>query len=531
MKDICRVKDAARPGEAVPVPGYIDGRPTRRRHARRSRYVAALVAGLVVLVPMPAVVADDTPAAGSSTTDLNLRPVVGATTGGEPVEIEGLSLSTSLFAQIEAGNGTTLALTQDGRLYAWGYAGWGQLGNGTQDTATVAVPVDMTGALAGKVVTQIAAGSANCLVLTADGELVGWGSNLYGQLGPHPADGNVVTRPRTIDTSGLRLAAGETITKIDASDFRTTVLTSRGRLFAWGGNSHGQLGNATTTDSDTPVSPNPGAMGAAAVISDFAVGGDTTYALAGGKVYAWGSNSIGQLGNGSSGSDYSVPIAVDTSGVLSGRTVTRIEAGSSFAVVMTTQGALYAWGANSYGQLGNGTKDYSSVPVAVDLAGGSLSGQIVDSIEVGFFQVFAMDKQGGVHGWGFNIDGQLGTGSSGTGESLPVKMDLSPFEGRTVLKVSSGYRHSLAIDAAGRLFGWGSASDGRLGVGETTNVMRPIPTLVLTHGVYFQSADERKPASEVSVNLVAGTIEALTPPFTAGEAEVYVEPVFVPDAP
>lgn len=71
----------------------------------------------------------------------------------------------------------------------------------------------------------------------------------------------------------------------------------------------------------------------------------------------------------------------------------------------------------------------------------------------------------------------------------------------------------------------------RLGIGETTNNWRTVPTLVLTHGVYFESADERKPASEVSVNLVEGTIEALTPAFTAGEAQVDVEPVFVPESP
>ncbi len=501
--------------------------PSRVRRTRRGRYVGALLSTAVAFVPMPAVMA-------SPRSVPSLSPARGVTLGGDQVAIEGLPLETSLFAQVDGGDWSTLALTRDGRLYAWGQGSNGELGNGTVTSTDVAVAVDMTGALAGSDVVQISMGISHAVVLAADGRLFGWGLNTYGALGaPETPDERQVTRPREIDVSAMHLSGGETITKISADRARTTVLTSTGRLFAWGRNNSGQLGDGTKTDSVTPVSPLPGAMGAAA-ITDFAVGSQSTMAVVGGRVYAWGANSWGQLGNGSSGAgaESLVPVAVDMSLALSGRVVTGVAAGSSVSVALTQDGKVFTWGSNGYGVLGVGLTDsngFSPRPVAVDTSG-ALSGKTLSSVVADHNQVFAVGNDGAVYGWGFNGRGELGNGStSPTGEPSPVAVDLGPMGGNKVVMLTSGYDHTFAVDEAGRVFGWGDATRGQLGVGATANVTRTTPTLVLTHAVYFGSSDY--PATDVDVDLVAGRIVATSPRHAGGDVEVHVVPVFIPDAP
>ncbi len=501
-------------------------RATGRRYARRTRYVAGLLAAGIVIVPMPAVVADET-------SSITLDPAHGATTGGERVVIEGLELSTSVFAQVEAGGNHSLALTKDGKIYGWG-DGWnGQLGVGEPGAALVAEPVDMTGALAGVEVEQIATGDNHSLALATDGRLFGWGLNSSGELGePYTPGGGwqVVPAPRAFDLSGL--PRGAKITKIEAEGGRTTVLLDTGELYAWGYNSNGELGNGTTTSSAVPVAPQRRGL-FTSPITDFAVGSDFTLVVANGRVYAWGSDSWGQLGDAAAGGGVDgkslYPVVVDRTSGLTDRVV-GIGAGSFYGAALTENGKVFTWGMNKDGQLGTGGTTDSTVPVAVDTSG-VLHGKTITTLVAGYYQVFVMDTDDAVYAWGYNFRGQLGIGTTAVRSESPAVVDLGPMKGSRVLKVASGYLHSLAVDEAGRVYGWGAAGSGQLGVGETTNDKRIVPTLVLTHGVYFESPDARKPATDVSVNLVTGTIEATTPAFLGGDATVYVEPVFVPDAP
>jgi Regulator of chromosome condensation (RCC1) repeat/Carboxypeptidase regulatory-like domain len=141
--------------------------------------------------------------------------------------------------------------------------------------------------------------------------------------------------------------------RLAASNF-TVFLKGDGTVWAWGSNSNGQLGNGTTTDSSTPVQVS-GLSGVTAV----AAGSAHAIALKGdGTVWAWGSNSNGQLGNGTT-TDSSTPVQVSG---LSG--VTAVAAGSAYTIALKGDGTVWAWGSNSNGQLGNGTTDsLSPVPV------------------------------------------------------------------------------------------------------------------------------------------------------------------------
>ena len=138
-------------------------------------------------------------------------------------------------------------------------------------------------------------------------------------------------------------------------------------VMTWGANANGQLGNNSTTDSTLPVSAS--GILADKTITTVAVGEMHTLALcADGTLAAWGSNSNGQLGINST-TDSLVPVAVDTSGFLLGKTVIAVAAGYNHSLALCSDGTVAAWGSNDNGQLGNNSTTDSWVPVAVNVAG------------------------------------------------------------------------------------------------------------------------------------------------------------------
>ena len=136
---------------------------------------------------------------------------------------------------------------------------------------------------------------------------------------------------------------------------------------------------------------------------------------------AWGYNAYGQLGNGSAdGSD--VPVAVDQSGVLAGKTVVALAAGAFHNLVLCADGTIAAWGFNNHGQLGTGDTANAHVPVLVDPVG-TLAGKQVVQVAAAKYHSLALGADGTVVAWGFNDDGELGTGDTedrGTTASPPV---------------------------------------------------------------------------------------------------------------
>src|SRR5207302_831082 len=180
-------------------------------------------------------------------------------------------------------------------------------------------------------------------------------------------------------------------------------------------------------------------------------------------LYAWGSNSAGQLGDGTT-TDRSTPVAVDTSGALSGKTVTAIAAGGYHTVALTSDGRLFAWGSNGAGQLGDGTTTNRSTPVAVDTSG-ALSGKTVTAISAGHDHTAAPTRRGSVLAWGGNSAGQLGDGSENA-YVTPVAVDTSgALSGKTVIAISAGGSHTMALTSNGQLFAWGGSYYGQLGDG------------------------------------------------------------------
>src|SRR5450759_2906047 len=235
-----------------------------------------------------------------------------------------------------------------------------------------------------------------------------WGSNNFGQLG----NGTAI---RTRAAVGVNLPAGTTVTAVSGGVFHSLALTSTGHVLAWGDNTYGELGNGTNTSSSTPV-----AVSLPSGTTVTAIAGATIFSLAltsSGQVLAWGSNISGELGNGTTIYS-STPVAVS---LPSGTTVTAIAGGNIHSLALTSTGRALAWGDNSSGQLGNGTTLGSSTPVAVSLP----SGTTVTAIAGGNIHSLALTSTGQVLAWGRNVEGQLGNGTS-SNSTTPVVVNAFP---------------------------------------------------------------------------------------------------------
>src|SRR5450756_2579326 len=306
---------------------------------------------------------------------------VGARKGPRVLAALGLAAMLALSGTIISGSpiGTQAAgsiAVVSGSAWAWGDNGFGQLGNGTTTNSSTPVAVSLP---AGTTVTAIAGGGFHSLALTSSGQVLAWGYNFNGQLG------NGTTADSSIPVA-VSLPSGTTVTAIAGGGQHSLALTSAGQVLAWGYNSDGELGNGTTTNSSTPVAVS---LPSGTTVIAIAGGGQHSLALtSSGQVLAWGFNYSGQLGNGTTSTTgcfcISTPVAVS---LPSGTTVTAIAGGGSHSLALTSNGQVLAWGYNGEGELGNGTTTIqSNTPVAVSLP----SGTTVTAIAGGFSHSLAL---------------------------------------------------------------------------------------------------------------------------------------------
>jgi alpha-tubulin suppressor-like RCC1 family protein len=192
--------------------------------------------------------------------------------------------------------GYSLALTSTGAALAWGYNGYGELGDGRTAQSDVPVFVKLP---AGTKVTAIAAGGYHSLALTSTGQVLAGGDNAYGQLG----DGR--TAHSDVPVS-VKLPAGTKVTAIAAGCDHSLAVTSTGQVLAWGDNAYGQLGDVSTTRSEVPVTVKlPGTQ-----VTAVAAGNDHSLALTStGQILAWGDDDLGELGDGNTTQSH-VPVTV-----------------------------------------------------------------------------------------------------------------------------------------------------------------------------------------------------------------------------
>ena len=316
--------------------------------------------------------------------------------------------------KIAAGSYHTLALKSDGSVWAWGHNNYGQLGDGT--TTDSSIPLEVLN-LAG--VTAIAAGRYHTVALKTDGSVWAWGYNGHGQLGDGTNDNeNTPVQVTGFDGSGWL----SDVAAIAAVGDYTIALKTDGSVWAWGDNGLGQLGDGTNDNKNTPVQvKGPGGVDWLADVFAIAAGGYHTVALkTDGSVWAWGNNTTGQLGDGTN-DNKNTPVQVKGAGGSGWLTdVTAIGAGWHHTMALKTDGSVWAWGDNTTGQLGDGTTDNKNTPVQVKGADGSGWLSDITAIAAGSGHTMALKSDGSVWAWGDNDYGQLGDNTI-TDSTTPVQ--------------------------------------------------------------------------------------------------------------
>ncbi|MBX7212041.1 MAG: choice-of-anchor D domain-containing protein [Verrucomicrobiaceae bacterium] len=372
-------------------------------------------------------------------------------------------------------------------LYGWGHNTSGQLGAGVFNSANHPVPVFTRGVLDGKIIAAVAGGYTHTLALTTEGRVYAWGSNAQRQLGLDvAAQPTEMDFPAAVNNSGVMagkkivsiatgeihslavddaglvfswgdnnpvpqqvggLLTGKKVIQVAAGSSCSFALTSDGELFAWGGNGEGILGDGTFVSRSTPVA----VTGLAGVfVSSISVrGGHILAVTSTGQVYAWGDNQYFQLGNNNAdihgeGIDSNVPLLVG--GVLTGKVVTAVSAGRlhSFALA---DGKVYAWGGGISGQLGTGISGTGyHVTLPVELAG-NLTGKTVTRICAADDFSVASTRENEVFVWGSNHVNQLAGASMGVIETLPLPADFSAAlsGGRTIMALAAGDHHGMVL--------------------------------------------------------------------------------------
>jgi hypothetical protein len=261
---------------------------------------------------------------------------------GRPVDVAGL---TSGVRAISAGWRHTCAVTSAGRVVCWGNNHDGQLGDGTR--ADRKKPEDVVGLMSDA--TTLAMGERHTCALTPSGGVKCWGNNHDGELG----DGTKVDRVTPLDVVGLTSG----VTAITAGWRHTCVLTAAGGVKCWGNNHDGQLGDGTETDRQAPVDVIGLSSGVRAISARWR---HTCALTEAGGVKCWGGNHHGELGNGTR-VDTNTP--VDVIGLTSG--VKAIAAGWRHTCALTSDGDIKCWGSNHDGQLGDRTGIDRKAPVEV----------------------------------------------------------------------------------------------------------------------------------------------------------------------
>ncbi len=288
--------------------------------------------------------------------------------------------------------------------------------------------------------TSVAAGSSYTVAIKVDGTLWAWGLNSSGQLG----DGTTTDQhaPKQIGTDHwASVAAGS------YSSSHTVAIKVDGTLWAWGSNSNGELGDGTTTDQHAPKQIGIDHWASVAAGSFHAVAVKTD-----GTLWAWGFNCYGQLGDGTT-TDQHAPKQIGSDHW------TSVAAGTYHTVAVKTDGTLWAWGYNYHGELGDGTTTDQHAPkqIRTDLWASGAAGA---------FHNAAVKTDGTLWAWGWNFAGQLGDGTT-TDQHAPKQIGIDHWA-----SVAAGTCHTVAVKADGTLWAWGT---GLLGDGTTANKKTLVP--------------------------------------------------------
>ncbi len=287
---------------------------------------------------------------------------------------------------------------------------------------------------------KLAEPKEHTLLICRDGKIEAFGDNSSGQLGSSCAS----------DLSDIHhdyynyfriLGITDTVVKVDVASSISMALTNKGDVYVWGANTNGVFGSLTPSSSSCPIQVQVCNIVDIALAENFAVAINTR-----GEVLTWGSNSSGQLGNGTTGGINSTPTKV--TGISSAY---KVDAGAAFVVVLDTTGRVYSWGSNGGGALGqNITTPVISSPALVRDGSNNVLRAIKD-ISSGETHTLALDSMNRLWVWGNNSSGQLGL----AGANQFAALHLSAVDAVSKIDIAAGRDFSILITGNNTYMGSG----------------------------------------------------------------------------
>lgn len=357
---------------------------------------------------------------------------------------------------ISAGASHSVALLSGNVVCSWGRGEDGQLGHG--DAEDRLSPTYLS-ALDGHEVVSVTCGADHTTAYSESfTQVYSWGWGDFGRLG-HGNSSDLFTPQPIKALHGLR------IKQIACGDSHCLAVTMDGEVQSWGRNQNGQLGLGTTEDSLVPqkIQAFQGVS-----VKMVAAGAEHTAAVTeDGELYGWGWGRYGNLGLGDR-NDRLVPEKVSTVEV-QGVKMVKVACGWRHTISVSSSGGLYTYGWSKYGQLGHGDFEDHLTPHKLD----TLQENLISEISGGWRHTMALTSDGKLYGWGWNKFGQVGVGDN-VDHCSPVQVKF-PHE-QKVVHISCGWRHTLAVTERQNVFSWGRGTNGQLGHGESID--RNIPKMI-----------------------------------------------------
>ena len=351
-------------------------------------------------------------------------------------DIEGICLKDKNIIHVYDIYEARYAIDSNGNVYSWGRNCNGMIGKGEERDITNNYPTCISdielSPLYNKNIIEIKAiGSYNfgwsVMARDINGKIYTWGGNRAYQLGNGQTADSISSMPICISDMDTPLK-NKNIVKIYSFYNSVFVIDDNNNIYSWGRNSNGELGNGTTESSSVPIcisdTHESDLENKQIVQMDYYIDYYSSTVLAidiDGKVYVWGKNNLTQLNDGTIKSS-SLPICIsDIEGsALTGKHIVEIYTNDETIIARDINGQLYAWGLNTYGQLGNGTTESSSMPICIsNIEGSALNGKNIVKVLDRYYNIFAIDDLGKIYTWGENTDGELGNGTT-ENSNLPV---------------------------------------------------------------------------------------------------------------
>ena len=334
---------------------------------------------------------------------------------------------------------------------------------------------DLENDLKGKKIVEINSGST-LIARDEEGKVYTWGDNYNGELG----DGMTGVGYRNFRAIPMCISdlendlKGKKIVEIH-SDNAIIARDVEGKIYTWGENYEGQLGNGTTKSSNIPIciSDLENDLKGKKIVE---INSDRTIIARDeeGKIYTWGENYYGQLGNGTMESS-SIPVCIsDLENDLKGKKIVEINRDNTI-IARDEEGKIYTWGENRYGQLGNGTMENSSIPVCINDLNNDLKGKkIVEILDYTDTTMIALDEEGKIYTWGENYYGKLGNGTMESSSTPVCISDLeNDLKGKRIVDIIDYDGTMVALDEEGKVYTWGSNNYGQVGDGMTEDRNTP----------------------------------------------------------